>query len=157
MTPRTLRLLATSLAVAASWAVPHADAQQAAGGLFPRPFLVEHQVVVTEADGSSFTTDPVVDHYGGSMIVSLRTDGSRLIVDFARRELTEIRPETATYTVISFDRMAQLTREYRSLEGPPAATKWSDDEQDIELRVTESGPQARTASGSRGASASPSP
>lgn len=115
-------------------------AQQTTGGLFPTPFLVEHAVTITEPDGGSFTGEPVVDHYGGSMIVSERSDGSRLIVDFARRELTEIRPSSATYTVITFDRFAQLSREYQSLEGPVETKRAGEDEPEISFRVIESPP-----------------
>lgn len=120
-------------------------AQQSAGGLFPSPFLIEHSVIITEPDGGSFMSDPVVDHYGGSTIVSERADGSRLIVDFARRELTEIRPSSGTYTVITFDRMAQLTREYQRLEGPPSQ-KAADGEEtpEITFSVNEGGPAGAT-------------
>jgi len=110
-----------SLACVAAWTGTAAASQQLSGGLFPSPFLVEHVVVTTEPDGASFASDPVIDHYGGSMIVSVREDGSRLVVDFARRELTEIRPSSGTYTVITFDRLAQLTRKLRRIEGPPIA------------------------------------
>ena len=119
--------------------------QESAGGLFPSPFLIEHTVTITEPDGSAFTGEPVVDHYGGSMIVSLRADGSRLIVDFARRELTEIRPSSGTYTVITFDRMAQLTREYQLLEGPPSQRATDVEEPpEITFRVNEGGPTGAT-------------
>lgn len=120
------------------------DAQQTTGGLFPEPFVVEHAVTVTEPDGGSFTSDPVVDNYGGSMIVSVRADGSRLIVDFARRELTEIRPSSGTYTVITFDRFAQLSREYQNLEGPPAVKSSGEDTPEIEIQVSEIDPAGST-------------
>jgi hypothetical protein len=136
--------LVTSLAccIFALSSVP-AGAQQASGGLFPSPFLIEHQVVVTDSDGGSFTSEPVIDHYAGSMIVSVRPDESRLVVDFARRELTEIRPSSGTYTVVSFDRMAQLTRELHSHESPRETTKRGDDEPEIELRVSDTGSAGR--------------
>lgn len=86
------------------------------GGLFPNSFVVEHRIVQTSADGSVFTTEPVRDTYVGSRIVSERADGSRLIIDFARRELTEIRTAEGRYTAIGFDRMAQLLRELNALE-----------------------------------------
>ena len=57
--------------------VSYAAAQDAAGPVFPQPFLVEHQVVQTLPDGDLFATEPVTDYYGGSWIVSQRTDGSR--------------------------------------------------------------------------------
>jgi hypothetical protein len=136
-----MRFFVAAAAAAIKLAAVVATAQQSPGGLFPSPFLVEHQVIVTDPDGGGFTSEPVVDHYGGSMIVSVRPDGSRLIVDFARRELTEIRPSSGTYTVISFDRMAQLTRDVQRLEGPPVETKRGGEEP-VELRVSEAAPGA---------------
>jgi hypothetical protein len=91
-------------------------AAQEPGALFPQPFVVEHAVVQTDADGSVFETEPVQDTYAGSRIVSERADGSRLIIDFARREITEVRPDVGRYTVIDFDRMADLLRELDALE-----------------------------------------
>jgi len=143
---RPMRVFVISFAAATALAAVAARAQQSSAGLFPSPFLVEHQVIVTDPDGGSFTSDPVVDHYGGSMIVSVRSDGSRLIVDFARRELTEIRPSSGTYSVISFDRMTQLTRDLQRLEGGPVAEpKRGGDGPEIELRVADSGPGATPA------------
>jgi hypothetical protein len=90
--------------------------------LFPQPFLIEHAVTVVDPDGGSFTTEAVVDHYGGAWIVSVRPDGSRLIVDLARRELTEVRPEKGTWSVLGFDRMAELRRRLDVAEGAATAT-----------------------------------
>lgn len=102
--------------------------------LFPEPFLVEHQVVQVDGDGSVFATEPVVDRYGGSWIVSERADGSRLVVDFARREIVEIRPERGAYTVLSFDRFAELSRRLRELEGAPReADAKADEPNDADL------------------------
>lgn len=89
---------------------------------FPQPFLIEHAVTMVDADGGAFTTEAVVDHYGGSWIVSVRPDGSRLIVDLARRELAEVRPEKGTWSVLGFDRMAELRRRLEEAEGGGAAT-----------------------------------
>lgn len=91
-------------------------AAQEPGALFPQPFVVEHAVAQTGADGSVFTTEPVRDTYAGSRIVSERADGSRVIIDFARREITEVRATEGRYTVIGFDRMADLLRELDALE-----------------------------------------
>lgn len=114
-------------------------AAQEPGALFPQPFVVEHAVAQTGADGSVFTTEPVRDTYAGSRIVSERADGSRLIIDFARREITEVRPEVGRYTVIGFDRMADLLRELDALErgAPPAGAKGVRPEEPPELRVEE--------------------
>ncbi len=96
-----------------AWSMAAAD-----GPLFPEAFLVEHQIVQTLPDGDVFANEPVTDYYGGSFIVSLRTDGSRLIVDLSDRKMTEIRPERGTYSVISFDRFGELSRRLQMADGP---------------------------------------
>lgn len=136
-----LRHLVAGVAFAAALVALPAFAQQTAGVLFPAPFLVEHGVVQTDADGTVFATEPVMDYYGGSWIVSERADDSRLVIDFARREITEIRPESASYTVIGFDRMAGLLRELHAIEGggaPAAKAAVADsDDEGPRLRVVE--------------------
>ena len=99
------------------------SAAPSAGGaaLFPAPFAVEHGVVQTDADGTRFASEPVTDYYGGSWIVSVRPDGSRLVVDLARRELTEIRPDRSTYSVLSFSRFAELKARLGRAERAPGA------------------------------------
>ncbi len=141
--PMTRNTFTVSLVLMALAAAPLC-AQQTSGGLFPEPFLVEHAVTVTEPGGGSFTSEPVVDHFGGSMIVSVRPDGSPLIIDFPRREVTEIKLSSATYTVITFDRFAQLSREYQSLEGPPAVNSTGEDTPEIEFQVSEINPAGST-------------
>jgi len=89
----------------------------AAGTLFPQPFVVEHQLIQTDSDGSAFASDPVTDYYGGTWIVSVRPDGSRLVIDLARRELTEVRPEHGTYWTVSFSRLAELQEALARAEG----------------------------------------
>jgi hypothetical protein len=86
--------------------------------LFPAPFVVEHHVVQSEPDGTTSATEPVTDYYGGSSLVSVRPTGSRLVVDFSRRELTEIRPEASTYAILSFDRFAELRARLRATRAP---------------------------------------
>jgi len=76
--------------------------------------------VQTEPDGTTFATEPVTDYYGGSLIVSVRPDGSRMVVDFSRRELTEIRPDRGTYSVLGFGRFAELARRLHAAESAPA-------------------------------------
>ena len=95
------------------------------GPLFPEPFQVEHHLVQDDGDGNRFTGEPVVDTYGGSWIVSQRPDGSRLIVDLDRREITEVRPADGTYSVVSFDRFAELQARLRAAQGlgTPEATE----------------------------------
>jgi len=113
-------------------------ATQVTGPVFPQAFVVEHGLVQTDADGSVFATDPVTDTYGGSWIVSQRADGSRVIVDFSRREITEVRPAETRYSVLGFDRMAQLLRELAVLEGGgEASSKTAEGQEDARLRVVE--------------------
>jgi len=81
---------------------------QGAGTLFPQPFVVEHHLIHADGDGSVFYSKSVTDYYGGSWIVSVRSDESRLVVDLARREITEIRPRQGSYWQVSFDRLAEL-------------------------------------------------
>lgn len=87
------------------------------GPLFPEPFQVEHHLVQDDGDGNRFTGEPVVDTYGGSWIVSQRPDGSRLIVDLERREITEVRTADGTYSTVSFDRFAELQARLRAAHG----------------------------------------
>ena len=92
------------------------------GGLFPEPFVVEHHLVQTDADGDVYAGEPVTDTYGGSWIVSQRGDGSRVVIDLARREITEIRPAEGVYHGLSFDRFAELRSEIARFEaGFPSA------------------------------------
>ena len=107
MTPRSALALAVVLA-----ALPAA----AQAPLFPEPFAVEHRLIQTGPDGEAFAADAVTDHYGGSFVVSVRSDGSRMIVDLARRELTEVRPEAGTWWSVSFDRLAELARRVRAAD-----------------------------------------
>lgn len=96
-----------------------AGAQEpAAGVLFPRPFLVEHHLEQRSADGDGFTGETVTDYYGGSWIVSVRPDGSRMIVDLARRELTEVQPASGTYWSIGFSRLGELRERLQRLDTP---------------------------------------
>lgn len=106
-----LRFLAALFALAAA-----AVAQPGSGPLFPEPFRVTHQLVQDDGDGSRFVGEPVVDTYGGSWIVSERPDGSRLIVDLVRRELTEVRAEKGTYWTVSFDRFAELQKRLQAAQ-----------------------------------------
>jgi len=98
-------------------------AQPGSGPLFPEPFRVTHHLVQDDGDGSRFVGEPVVDTYGGSWIVSERPDGSRLIVDLVRRELTEVRAEKGTYWTVSFDRFAELQNRLRAAQGLAPETK----------------------------------
>lgn len=94
-----------------------ASAGAQTGPLFPEPFQVEHHLVQDDGDGNRFTGEPVVDTYGGSWIVSQRPDGSRMIVDLERREMTEVRPADGTYWTVTFDRFAELQARLRAAQG----------------------------------------
>lgn len=108
----------TLLIVAAPRAARAADVS---GALFPVPFTVEHALLQTDADGSQFRTDTVTDTYGGSHLVSARSGGSRVIVDFARREITEVSVEKSTYWTLSFSQMGDLSRRLAKAEERPLA------------------------------------
>jgi len=120
-------------------------------GLFPEPFVAEHHLIQSEPDGSRFEGEPVTDWYGGSWIVSVRPDGSRLVVDLADRELTEIRPDKGVYWTVSFDRLGDLAERVARAErraprsaGEPAgvgasARKSTAGEEPVELVVEELG------------------
>jgi hypothetical protein len=89
---------------------------QVRGKLFPQPFLVEHHLVQTDTDGSVMVGEPVVDRYGGSWLVSERPDGSRLVIELAARTITEIDANAGTYSVITFDQLAELQRRLQRAE-----------------------------------------
>jgi len=84
--------------------------------LFPQPFLVEHQIVQTDAQGSKTLIGPVTDHYGGSWVVSVQPDGKRTIVDFSQERLTVIDDRRGRYATIGFDRISELKRRHRLAE-----------------------------------------
>jgi hypothetical protein len=113
--------LASLLLLAASSIVAQAPGASAAVA-FPKAFVVEHQHVETEADGSTFTTDPVTDYYGGSWLVSVHANGSRVILNFARREITEVDAAKGTYWTLTFRQMGDLRRRLQKAEERPAAT-----------------------------------
>jgi hypothetical protein len=110
-------------AAALALAVPALGAGEGGGVLFPQPFVVEHHAVQRDADGTAFTGEPVSDFYGGGWIVSVRAGGSCTVIDLARRQLTEITPASATYSVLPLDRLADLRRalEPQRRNEPPSA------------------------------------
>jgi hypothetical protein len=89
------------------------------GALFPVPFTIEHVLVQTDADGTAFRTDSVTDTYGSSHLVSVRPGGSRVIVDFARSEISEVSVEKSTYWTLSFSQMADLSRRLAKADERP--------------------------------------
>lgn len=90
---------------------------------FPAPFAVEHHVVDGSLDGAPIAGETVRDTYGGSFLVSERTNGIRTIVDFARRELTEVRPGEGTYWSLSFGRFAELRKRLEEAESTDESPK----------------------------------
>lgn len=90
---------------------------------FPIPFAVEHHVLDGSLGGAPVAGETVRDTYGGSFLVSERADGGRTIVDFARRELTEVRSKEGTYWSLSFGRLAELRRRLEEAEEREASPK----------------------------------
>jgi hypothetical protein len=119
---------------------------QSAGPIFPEPFRIEHHLEQTDADGNRFVSEPVVDTYGGSWIVSERPDESRLVVDLARRELTEVRPDKGTYWTLSFDRFADLQRRLRVAQGLETRAAESPDSEGVEAKGSALGSEPDSAS-----------
>jgi hypothetical protein len=107
----------TLVAALLAAALPLAPAEGQTGSLFPEPFRVEHHAEIDHGDGEVFVGDTVVDTYGGSWIVSERSDGRRLILDLARRELTEVRPSSGTYSTLAFGRLAEVSERLRLAQG----------------------------------------
>jgi hypothetical protein len=95
-------------------------AQTASAVVFPRAFVVEHQRFETTSDGSTFTTDPVTDYYGGSWLVSVRPNGNRVILDFARHEITEVDVAKGSYWTLTFRQMGDLRQRLQRAEERPA-------------------------------------
>jgi hypothetical protein len=85
--------------------------------LFPHPFVVEHALTQRDADGSIHQSPKVTDYYAGSWIVSVQPDGSRTVVDFARHEITNVHPGQGAYSVLGFDRFAELRARLQCAEG----------------------------------------
>jgi hypothetical protein len=94
-------------------------------------------MIRTDADGSTFRAAPVTDTYGGSYLVSVREDGSRLIVDFSRREITSVDAGKSTYWTLSFSQMGDLTRRLAKAQGGKRAPS----------RTAASAPQIRVEKG----------
>jgi hypothetical protein len=107
------------LLVSASAARMHA-ADAPGGVLFPAAFSVEHQLVQTDPGGDTYQAQAVVDTYGGSTLVSVRPGGSRVIVDFGKRTVTEVSVEKSTYWTLSFSQMGDLARRLAKADERPS-------------------------------------
>jgi hypothetical protein len=103
--------------VAALVALP-AAAADAPRPIFPTPFTAERQIVESDAHGETFRSAPVTEYYGGSTLVAVREGQDRTIVDFARREITEVSITKGTYWVLGFGRMRELRERLRKAEAP---------------------------------------
>lgn len=90
---------------------------------FPAPFTVEQHVVDGSLGDAPITGEMVRETYGGSFLVAERADGGRTIVDFSRREMTEVRPKEGTYWSLSFGRFAELRRRLEEAESIETAPK----------------------------------
>lgn len=122
MTP-SLEKLAGGVAIV-GFVIAATGAGAQGGPLFPEPFRVEHHVEIDDG-GELFVGESVVDTYGDSWIVSQRPDGSRLIVDLARRELTELRPATGTYSTVALAHLGDVTRRARRVQSRATASSES--------------------------------
>ncbi len=111
------RLPSVLVVVASAWSLPVRAREP-----FPVPFVVEHHAVDGSV-GAPVAGETVRDTYGGSLLVSERSDGSRTIVDLARREVTEVRPKEGTYWSLSFGRFAELRRRLGEAESTGEASK----------------------------------
>ena len=89
--------------------------------LFPAAFSVEHRLVQRGPDGDTYAAQPVVDTYGGTTLVSVRPGGSRVIVDFGKRTVTEVSVEKSTFWTLSFSQMGELSRRLAKAEERPSA------------------------------------
>ncbi|MCP4546841.1 MAG: hypothetical protein GY835_10300, partial [bacterium] len=106
---RSATLAATAALLLATVLIPTVGAQETAGpGIFDPPFMVEHRVKQTDDEGGTISSDPVTDYYLGNTIVSVRADGTRMVIDFERHEILDVTPEQSTYTALSFDRYVDL-------------------------------------------------
>lgn len=86
---------------------------------FPQPFMVERQVRQTAPDGGDvFQTAPSKEYYFGNHLAILRSDGTKALVDFEKREYSEIDPKGGTYWTLSFSRLGELRERIRAAEGP---------------------------------------
>jgi len=128
---------AALLVAVALGAMPVA-AQTPASSLFPEPFVVEQRVRERQPDGSVFETEKVRTTYAWSWLVSERPDRSRMIVDFARGEITEVRPSAGTYWVVSFGQVTDLkARLVRAEQRSPAPGAKSAQATRVAIRVEE--------------------
>lgn len=111
------RFLATlALTVYAIAWCAHSPALGQSAQLIPEPFLIEHYIVHDDGRNQVLRTDNVTDYYGGSWIVSVRPDDSRMIIDLERGELTEIDAAKGSYWTVSFERFADLHARLMALE-----------------------------------------
>lgn len=114
---RRISLIGVCVALCALLALP-APAAEAPRPIFPTPFTAERQIVESDAHGETFRSAPVTEYYGGSTLVAVREGQDRTIVDFARREITEVSITKGTYWVLGFGRMRELRERLRKVEAP---------------------------------------
>ncbi len=118
--------------------------------LFPTPFVVERSLrELGPGDTVEFQTPPVTEYCGESYLVAVRQGDDRTIVDFARREITEVAISKGTYWVLSFSRMRELRERLARAEAPrdaaplPATTPAGAAEQPpIKVEDVNDGPKA---------------
>lgn len=120
MNGATRKILVHGLAaVALASAAPLLGQGQASQALFPSAFVVERSLrELGPGDTVEHQTAPVTEYYGESYLVAVRQGDDRTIVDFARREITEVQISKGTYWVLSFSRMRELRERLARAEAP---------------------------------------
>lgn len=84
---------------------------------FPQPIVVERQVRQSDGTGGApYETPRVKEHYFGNHMAVVRADGTRALVDFERRDYTEVDPKGGTYWSLSFSRLGELRNRLREAE-----------------------------------------
>jgi hypothetical protein len=103
--------------------VPLAVTAEAPRPIFPAAFSVERSLrEIGPAGAVEHETASVTDTYGDSYLVSVREGEDRVIVDFARREITDVAVSKGTYWVLSFSRMRELRERLARAEAPRDAS-----------------------------------
>ncbi len=92
--------------------------------VFETPLVVERKVRELGPLGTvEFEAPAVKEYYFGSSLVVVRGGGARAIVDFAKRDYTEVNEKAGTYWSLSFGRMRELRERLAKAEGLPASER----------------------------------
>lgn len=86
---------------------------------FPQPFSVERQVrQIAPESGETFQTPPATEYYFGNHLAIVRANGTKALIDFERREYTEVDLKRGTYWTLTFSRLGELRERIRAAENP---------------------------------------